>query len=210
MKDIRQSLIVEDLPAAQVWMHSILAQSFPGVRIDVADSLASARQKLKSPPDLVLVDLNLPDGNGLDIIRELKQQRKRIWCIVTTIYDDDSHLFPALIAGADGYLLKDQDQADLCLELQRILKGQPPLSPSIARRVLGSFKIQADPLSEPLTTRQQEVLKMIAQGDSIQTVANKLGISYHTAASHIRGIYQRLNVGTRAEATAKAIRLGLD
>lgn len=210
LRPFTRALILEDLEVAQQWLKGALELAFPGIKVRIAASLAEGRRSLLPLPDIALIDLKLPDGDGIELLREIKGSGNPLPCIVTTIYDDDRHLFPALTAGADGYLLKDHDQEDLANELQRILVGQPPLSPGIARRVLSSFTPSTEPLVEPLTPRQLQVLRMIAQGRSIQQVADELSISYHTAASHIRGIYQRLGVTSRAEATARAIKLGLD
>ena len=204
------ALILEDFVEAQQWLLGALELAFPAVSIQVFDTVAAARCSLAAIADISLIDLKLPDGSGLEILREIKQRRRDAWCVVTTIYDDDKHLFPALAAGADGYLLKDQDQHLLANELCRILQQQPPLSPMIAKKIMNSFVRATDGIADdPLTPRQLEVLRMIVRGDSIQNVANKLGISYHTAASHVRGIYEKLGVSNRAEVAARAFDLGL-
>jgi DNA-binding NarL/FixJ family response regulator len=207
---IRTAFILEDFVEAQEWLVGTLKIAFPSISIQVVDSIKLAKQSLTSIADINLIDLKLPDGSGLEILRDIKQRRRSARCVVTTIYDDDKNLFPALAAGADGYLLKDQDQHLLAEELRRILHQQPPLSPMIAKKIMGSFVRGKDiSLDEPLTPRQLEVLRMIVYGDSIQNVANKLGISYHTAASHVRGIYEKLGVSNRAEVAAKAFSIGL-
>ena len=209
---ISTAFILEDFIEAQQWLIGALEIAFPGISIELADSIQSAKKVLTNTKiaDINLIDLKLPDGSGLEILRDIKQRRRSARCVITTIYDDDKHLFPALAAGADGYLLKDQDQQLLADETQRIRQNQPPLSPMIAKKIMGSFARETTlTLDEALTPRQLEVLRMIVQGDSIQNVANKLNISYHTAASHVRGIYEKLGVSNRAEVAAKAFDLGL-
>ena len=129
--------------------------------------------------------------------------------MVATVFDDDAHLFPALRAGATGYVLKDQPAETLAAMLTGIVSGQPPLSPSIARRLLQHFQpAPATPASQ-LTPRETEVLRLIAKGLTIAEVGELLGISRHTAADYVKEVYRKLSVGNRAEAALEATRLGL-
>ena len=131
--------------------------------------------------------------------------------MVTTIFEDDGHLFPALRAGAQGYVLKDLPQEQLAAMLVGIERGQPPLSPSIARRLLSFFNPPvpaASPDENPLTERETEVLRLIAKGFSVPKVAEQLGISRNTTAGYLKDIYRKLQVNSRAEATLAAARRG--
>jgi len=137
---VHYGLIVEDLPDARDWLIAAMGEAFPGIQIDTAASLADARSRLTSRlPQVALIDIGLPDGSGIDLIDELNRQHPDVLSVVTSVFDDDTHLFAALGAGASGYLLKDQSREDLTGMLQRIAEGQPPLSPAIARRLLGFF-----------------------------------------------------------------------
>lgn len=166
----------------------------------------------KRPFDVALVDLGLPDGDGADLIRAIQRQQPRCAAVVATIYDDDEHLFQALQAGAQGYLLKDHPPQWLAQQLRGIFEGHPPLSPAIARRLLRHFqRPQAGPAppEAELTAREREVLGLLAQGVRIADIATELRISPHTAGDHVKNIYRKLNIGSRAEAALHARGLGL-
>jgi DNA-binding NarL/FixJ family response regulator len=188
-----------------------LTQSFPGIAISAAFTLADAREKLAagSMPDIALIDLGLPDGSGVELIEFIQHRAPATLCIVASIYHDDGHIFPALRAGAQGYLLKDQPIQSIVAALTGIAAGQPPLSPAIARRMLSFF--QPDPaLPDPaLTERETEVLRLIAKGMTQAETARLLGISQHTVAGYVKELYRKLNVSSRAEAALLARDLGL-
>lgn len=203
--------ILEDLPESQAWLSQALTESFPGIAIQTAYTLREARDKLARPPapDVALIDLGLPDGSGVEIIEAIQRRSPATLCIVASIYDDDSHVFPALRAGARGYLLKDQPVAAIVAALTGIAAGQPPLSPAIARRMLAFFRpLQALPAPE-LTERETEVLCLIAKGITQAETGRLLGISHHTVASYVKELYRKLNVSSRAEAALMARDMGL-
>jgi DNA-binding NarL/FixJ family response regulator len=250
-------LIVEDNPVARTFLSRVVRESFSDeLLISEASDLESARrlilrsQEMQSglaftampaPPEasssplfkLMMIDLELPDGNGMELLGELARYPSTK--IVTTLYSDDEHLFPALKCGADGYLLKEDRFEVLVEELQKIVRGQPPLSPAIARRLLTHFRqgsvgedniapdgptaFQASrpdaaprevsaPL-DPLTPRENEVLTYLSKGFTIKEIAKLMGIKWFTVNDHIKSIYKKLNVSSRAEAAVLAIRQGL-
>jgi DNA-binding NarL/FixJ family response regulator len=208
--EITDVLIVEDLVEVSTWLQSRIAQSFGAVNVNVAASLAAANAALAHTQwTLVLLDLGLPDGDGTSLIREIKAKTPSCFCIVTTIFDDSDHIFPALSAGADGYLLKDEEDEVFSHNLAGILAGRPPLSSSIANQVLASFRRPIIPATTPLTPREEDVLVLIAKGYSCKNAAVALGVSYYTAAGYLKSVYQKLQVNTRAEATLKAVELGI-
>ncbi|AXQ28964.1 DNA-binding response regulator [Solimonas sp. K1W22B-7] len=210
---MKTGLVVEDLPAPAQWLAAVLEESFPGIRVDIASSLAEARAILeKRTPDIALIDLGLPDGSGVDLIRDISQSQPHCQCVVTTIYADDRHLFPALRSGASGYLLKDQPKERVVSALRGIASGEPPLSPVIAQRLLRVFgQDQAETASQdnPLSSREREALVLIAKGYKLPEVAEQLGVTRNTAAGFIKSIYRKLNISSRAEATLEAARMGL-
>ena len=171
--------VVEDLKAPAQWLQEILAEAFPDLRVHHADSLANARTLLRQhPPDIALIDLGLPDGSGVELIRDLAPRGCQ--CVVTTIYADDHHLFPALRAGACGYLLKDQPGDKVVHALRGIVAGEPPLSPVIAQRLLRVFGAPANPaerIDARLSNRERETLTLIAKGFRLPEVAAQLGVS---------------------------------
>ncbi|HEY0974436.1 MAG TPA: DNA-binding response regulator [Solimonas sp.] len=210
---MQYGLVVEDLPTPAQWLVGVLNEAFPGIQTESAATLAAARAALgRRPPDIALVDLGLPDGSGVDLIRDLAARHSACQIIVTTIYADDRHLFPALRAGATGYLLKDQPQEKVVASLRGIASGEPPLSPVIAQRLLRMFGAPAGTPTDPdvrLSNRERETLVLIAKGYKLPEVAQQLGVTRNTAAGFIKSIYRKLNISSRAEATLEAARLGL-
>ncbi len=202
-------LIIEDLPAARDWLSKAVTEAFPGIQVSEAEDCTTARQLLsKLLPDLALVDLGLPDGDGTALIAAIKAAKPDCLCIVASTFADDAHLFPALRAGADGYFTKDQGRAELVRTLSDIEQGYPPLSPAVAQRLLGFFHAP-DPLETPLTARETEVLQLIGKGYSTAEVARLLTITRNTAAGYIKEIYRKLGINSRAEAALKAAEFGL-
>lgn len=217
MSVIRRIVVVDDLPASRDWLARAAAQAFAGAEVECFGDLAGAMAAVANPPDLALVDLGLPDGSGIDYIAALRAAGAATLCVVATVFDDDAHLFPALSAGAQGYVLKDLALEDLVELLRGIVDGQPPLSASIARRLLRHFAVPAadavrasgEDEGEALTPRETDVLRLIGKGLTVQAAADALGLSRHTCAGYVKEIYRKLRVSSRAEATLAASRLGL-
>jgi DNA-binding NarL/FixJ family response regulator len=212
-------LIVEDLPDIRAWLGDMARAAFPQAQVAAAGRRDEALAAIeKQAFDLALIDLGLPDGTGIDVLAALRRGQPQALAVVVTIYDDDEHLFPALQAGAFGYLLKEQPRETLVAQLLRITQGEPPLSPPIARRVLGHFaageprraalvRQLEDEVS--LTERETEILQRVAKGFTLPEVAQQFGLSRHTVADYIKQIYRKLNVSSRAEAALEAVRRGL-
>jgi DNA-binding NarL/FixJ family response regulator len=202
-------LLIEDFEDIREWLAGLLRQAFGDVVITMAATVAQACTQLEVQRfDLIVIDLNLPDGTGIEILH--KARGLSTHCVVATAYDDDAHLLAALNAGADGYLLKDQTGEQLIRDLHGILAGSPPLSPPIARRIMKMARQDvASLLVVPLSTREEEVLTQIAKGRARKEIALMLDVSVHTIASHVRAIYFKLDISSRAEATVEAIRRGL-
>lgn len=209
----RTALVLDDLAASRRWLCAALRQAYPQIAIVEAGSLAEAGAMIGAP-DLALIDLGLPDGSGVRMIEKLSAGRTL--CVVATVFDDDAHLFPALRAGAQGYVLKDQSQQDLAAMLLGIADGQPPLSPSIARRLLRHFGPVGPPPAadesgdlDRLTRREKGVLQLIGKGLTVAEAAAALELSRNTCAGYVKDIYRKLRVSSRAEAALAATRLGL-
>lgn len=206
---MNQVLIIEDIPEVGDWLQHQVGRVFPEAVITRAASVNAALQCMTQvEPQLALIDLGLPDGDGLSVLRELKRQRPEACCVVTTIFDDAGHLFPALRAGADGYLLKDDDETDFVTALEGIVAGRPPLSASMANMMLRHFYQPAAQNIE-LTRREEDMLVLVANGYSVKKAAETLGISVHTASGYLKTLYQKLQVTNRAEAAIKAVNMGL-
>ncbi|MGQ2980864.1 MAG: LuxR C-terminal-related transcriptional regulator [Polaromonas sp.] len=216
-----RALIVEDLDEPRAWLADLLPQALPSVRqVDAVATLALARERMREHAyGLALVDWGLPDGTSEGLIAELVAARPGAVVIVATIHDDDMHVFPALRAGASGYILKSQPQAVVMAQLRRIELGEPALSPSIAVRVLQHFRAAQGALPaapgagqaelRQLTEREIDVLRLIAKGYKAPEVAVLLGLTAHTVSSYVRDIYRKLGISSRAEATLEAARRGL-
>ena len=210
-KEIFKGFVLEDVPESADWLGAVLLASFPGIKVHYAASIADANKVLQHyQPDIALIDIGLPDGSGVDIVKWLSEQKTGCTSIVATIFAEDKYVFSALRAGAAGYVLKDQSQNQLVTMLQNITDGQPPLSPSIARKLLAFFQPHDDGENHPaLTPREQEVLTIIAKGYSIPKTAEMLALSPHTVNSYVKTIYRKLNISSRAEASLEAARRGL-
>lgn len=206
-------LIVEDMPATRSWLAEIVREAFPGAEICEAASLGAGLQlcENESAPGLALVDLALPDGSGLEVIRRLALRHPETQRIVVTVAGDDADLVTALSAGAQGYLLKDQPREVLVRQLAQAAEGIPAISPSLARRVMDHFRLTGpcDKKEDLLSPREREVLGLIARGLRIADAAKALGMAEGTAASHVKAIYRKLDIGSRAEAALHASRMGL-
>lgn len=205
-------LIVEDVPEALVWLSGIAQAAFPSAKIGTARNVREALAQIQPDRwDVALVDLGLPDGSGLDIIRQFARLSPDTMCIVSTIFGDDAHIVAALSAGAQGYILKGQAEATVLRQLTQLQHGLPVLSPTIARRIMEHFQ-RTGPAGndgDDLTPREQEVLTMVARGLRNADVASALSLAESTIATHIKSIYRKLGISSRAEAALEATRLGL-
>ena len=204
---MKTALIIEDNIAVAKNFTKSLMIVFAGIKVHHASTLAEARKLLIDlNPDLVFLDIGLPDGKGTSLLLDGTLTANNL-VVITTIFDDDLHLFDALRLGAQGYLLKDNIDANFIAALEGIVAGRPPLSPSIAQRIITSFRPNiADNLLSP---REIELLTLVAQGKSVRSAADTLGVTQNTAAGYMKTIYQKLQVNSRAEVTRKAIELGL-
>lgn len=159
-------------------------------------------------PDIVLMDIGFPNGNGIDGLRRIKNIDPAIKVIMLTGMADDESIFESLKAGADGYLLKKTSPVKLLEYIREAFEGGAPMTPSIARQVLQTFSTlnAATPGIENLTAREKDVLRLLVNGQSYKMVASDLNISIDTVRSHIKSIYDKLEVNSKSEAVAKAIR----
>jgi len=159
-------------------------------------------------PDVVLTDIGLPGMSGVEGIRILKDRHPELRLLMLTIYDDDEVIFDALCAGACGYLLKKTPPARLIEGIREAMQGGAPMSPEIASRVIKLFREIRPPerADYKLTPHETRLLKMLVEGHNYKTAAAELGISVTTVAFHMRNIYEKLQVHSKSEAVAKALR----
>ena len=172
------------------------------------DALARIGSNL---PDVILTDIGLPGMSGVEGIRILRERYAQIPVVALTVYDDDREVFAALCAGASGYLLKNTPPARLLESVREVVEGGAPMSPEVARRVIRLFREFRPPerASYHLTPQETELLRLLVEGHHYKTAADKLGITVHTVSFHLRNIYSKLEVHSKTEAVAKALREGL-
>ena len=213
-------LLVEDDAVLRERMGTIIDQHPRLTLAHSAGDVAGALAWLKNHrPDVLLVDLGLPDGHGTGIIRYAKQKDPTIESMVISVFADEHNVVSAIKAGATGYLLKDSDRDHIAESILDLFKGASPISAAIARHVLRQFAdlsppSQADTSLAPeeipqLTKREDDVLQCIARGFKYHEVADMLDMSVHTVRSHIKHIYRKLEVGSRSEAVYEAVKLGI-
>jgi DNA-binding NarL/FixJ family response regulator len=208
--------VVEDEPhTRQALVDRLHAEPALDVVVQ-AGTLAEARSRLADcVVDVLIVDLGLPDGSGLALIDEQRRRAPATAILVLTVFGDEQKLLRAIECGARGYLLKDESSIGLLDAIGELLAGGAPLSPAIARHLIGRMQSAATPAarddqaSESLTAREIEVLQLAAKGYNHTEVARLLDLSRNTVASYTRHIYEKLEVHSRAEALYEASRLGL-
>lgn len=204
-------LIIEDIAETRQWLVGIAAEAFGSCVTEeagsVRDGIAGAR---RGRADVALIDLTLPDGSGLEVLDVLRQVSPQTLTVVTTVSGDDASIAAALAAGSNGYLLKEQPEDFLVQQLKLLAAGIPVLSPSVARRIMDHFRLTVTAAPETdLTPREKQVLALIARGLRNVDVARELQLAESTVATHIKSIYYKLGISTRAEASWQATKLGL-
>lgn len=207
--NIIKVLLIEDLRDVREGL-TVLINGSPGFRCSA--SFRTMEEALRSLavdlPDVVLTDIGLPGMSGLEGMRILKERYPELPIVALTVYDDDDDIFDALCAGASGYLLKNTPPVRLLEGLRDVVSGGAPMSPEVARRVIHLFREFRPPERSPsqLTPQETELLKLIVDGHSYKTAATRLAISASTVSFHLQNIYSKLQVHSKSEAVAKALR----
>jgi NarL family two-component system response regulator LiaR len=163
-------------------------------------------------PDVVLMDLMMPEMDGLEATQKIIERHPHIRVLVLTIFITDDKVFPAIKAGAQGYLLKDTGSMELIDAIRSVYRGETSLAPEIAQKVLSEIRQPAQgekPTPDPLTERELQVLKLVAQGKSNKQIASELNISIHTVRTHVNRILSKLHLANRVQATLYALRQGV-
>jgi DNA-binding NarL/FixJ family response regulator len=175
-------------------------------------SMEDALDGMRPPdPDVVLMDIGLPGMSGIEGVRLLTSRHPSLSILMLTVYDDDERIFDAMCAGACGYLLKKTPPARLLEGLKEVVGGGAPMSPEVARRVVALFREVRPPARAEYTLTPHEIrlLKLLTDGHNYKTAAAELGITVHTVSFHLRQVYAKLQVHSKTEAVAKALRHGL-
>lgn len=214
-------MLVEDDPAFLARFCAIVAAAPEFRLLGAVGDLASARQLLAgTPPDVLLTDLGLPDGSGIELIRETATRHPATDIMVISVFGDEEHVVASIQAGATGYVLKDSLPDEFVALIRELRAGGSPISPLIARKLLRTFRTPAPPLANAsvaaaaaaavgLTPREAEVLGLVAKGFAFAEVARLLEMSPHTVTAHVKKVYQKLAVHSRGEAVYEATRMGL-
>lgn len=212
------------MPVSAAPIRIILTEDDPALRVHLGDAIASEADMLlagsaanladgaalvaRGGYDVLLCDLGLPDGSGIDLIRQSAQRWPEADVLVVTMFADQDKVLASIMAGARGYVLKGDAMAEALAAIRAVHAGGSPISPTIARQLLR--RIQPAPAQpSPLSDRELELLRLLARGFSYAECAGLLGLSAHTVASHVKNIYRKLEVNSRAEALYEANVLGL-
>lgn len=203
--EISVSVVEDDAPARKMmigWINN--TEGFKCVS-NHASGEAALNQLPDIMPNVVLMDINLPGMNGMECVNRLKPILSETQFVMLTVYEDSDHIFRALQAGASGYLLKETPRAELFGALRDVHRGGSPMTSNIARKVVRSFQMAAaaDPAIGDLSTREREVLDLLARGYLYKEIADVLKISVPTVNTYIRRIYEKLHVRSRAQAVAR-------
>jgi len=201
--------IVEDDSVTRETLKLLLANE---PQIDAVQAFESGESFLGNSDnfdtDVLLVDLDLPGMHGTELIQKVKLERPGLDILVYTIYEDRENVFSAIKAGASGYILKGRSARDLIDSLQILQQGGAPMSPRIARKVLGEFqKVAVE--GNPLSPKENRIIRYIEEGLTYNIIAERLGISPHTVHNHIKNIYGKLHAGNRVEALNRARKIGI-
>ena len=214
-------LIVEDEYVIQCRLKNILKDlGYSDEVLLFANNVREAEYLLQQEPFcLALIDLGLPDGNGISIIEKIHELGSQTLILVVSAWSTQNSLLKAIKAGATGYVLKERDDTEVSLAIRSILRGGAPIDPFIAREILKQIsssepsssleQIVPDPEQESLTQREKEILSLVAQGLSNREIADELCVSRYTVESHIKHIYRKLSVSKRTKAVSTARHLGI-
>ena len=219
-QSIRVAIVEDDMDFLQALMQTVHEE--PDLQlVGVASTRAAGLDLLQGPvADILIVDLGLPDGSGIDVIRAAAAQWPECGTMVSTTFGDEAHVIRSIEAGAAGYLLKHGEPARLAAEIRSLHSGGSPISPLIARHVLTRFwRAKAPPAAQrseegegkltSLSAREQEVLELITKGFTVDEIAQLMQISRYTVMTFVRRIYKKLNVRSKAEAIYEAHAQGL-
>ena len=211
MEEIR-ILIVDDHPVVREGIASMLKKETDFKVVGEASNGLEAVEKARElSPDVVLMDLRMPEMDGVEAISRIKTEKPEIKFIILTTYSDDEYIFKGIAAGARAYLLKDAPRDELFKAIRMVSRGESLIQPVVASRVLDKLAelSRKTPAGDTLSDREIEVLRLMAGGESNKDIAGHLSITQSTVKTHITSIFQKLNVTTRTEAVTNALKKGI-
>ncbi len=210
--DVIRVLIADDHPIVRDALRTLISTE-PGMEFvgEAADGAQAVEQARQLKPDVILMDLVMPVKDGLQAITEIKEVDPSVSILVLTSFSEENKVFPAIRAGALGYLLKDSSPQELLQAIYNVHKGEATLHPSIALQLMREINRPSDlpPAKEPLTGRELEVLKLVAQGMTNHEIAGRLFLSEWTVSAHVRNILGKLHLANRTQAALYALREGI-
>jgi len=200
-------LIYEDNAELRNMLSMLLAHS-PGFDLCGAfpDCTDAVKHLTENKPDVILCDIDMPGTDGIQGVRLIRGQDKNVLILMYTVFDDNAHLFEALCEGANGYLLKGDSPAEILNAIKEVHSGGAPMSPGIAKKVIGLFAQQRQKTESDLSPREKEVLLLMVQGKSAKMIASHTGLTFATIRSYIKNIYDKLHVHSQTEAVSRAIK----
>src|SRR4051812_10895713 len=204
-------LIADDHAVVRVGLRALVS-SEQDIQVvgEAAEGNSAVAQARALQPDVLLLDLMMPGKHGVQVIEELTEAAPQVRVLVLTTFVDDEQLFPALRAGAVGYLLKESRPAELIQAIRDVAEGKPALDASIARRVLqGLAQPPSAPATEALTEREADVIVLVAEGRSNKEIASRLNLSERTVRSHVSRILAKLDLSSRTQAALYALQTGI-
>ncbi len=202
-------VLADDHVLVRQGLKSLLEREGFQVTGEASDGQEAVRLVEKIQPDIAVMDISMPMLNGLDAARELKRSCPRTKTVLLTRHDEDQYVTEALRAGVKGYVLKNQAANDLVHAIHQVSRGQVYLSPGVSQAVVEAYLAKTEVPVDPLTTRERQVLQLIAEGKSTKDIASLLGISVKTAESHRSRLMQKLDIHETASLVRYAIRRGL-
>lgn len=206
-------LLADDHPLFRAGVASLLRASGVEVVGETGNGADALEQARRLRPDLVLMDITMPGGDGLEATRRIKAELPATRIVIVTVSDDDDDLFEAVKSGADGYLLKNMSEEELSRTLDAVAAGEPALSPALAARVVAEFarpeRASDEEPAAALTPRESDVLQLVATGATNREIAAALALTEHTVHFHVKNILAKLHLKNRAQAAVYAVRSGL-
>jgi len=212
MSETIRILIADDHTLVRAGLRALL-DSEPGMEVvgEAADGVEAVDRARTLEPDVILLDLVMPRKDGIEAISDICTTDPNARILVLTSYTDDEKVFPAIKAGALGYLLKDSEPQELLQAIRSVHAGEPSLAPTIARKLMRELQQPPDlpPAENPLSEREMQVLRLVAQGLSNREIGARLVVSERTVRAHVSNILEKLHLANRTQATLYAIREGL-
>lgn len=201
-------LIYEDNPNLRESLSNLLTLTKEYLVIGSFPDCMKVEEQVKQlQPDVILMDIDMPGINGIEAVKKIRQFNTGVQILMITVFDDNNHVYDALYSGANGYLLKKYISDKVVHSIQEVLHGGAPMSPAIARMIIGNMQRPVESVSHDyqLTNREKEILQLLSKGNSFKMIASDLNISIDTVRTHIKRIYDKLHVRSQIEAVSKAI-----